>query len=259
MLYGIISDIHSNLEALQVVVDELEKREIKNVICLGDIVGYGANPNECCNIVKELSQLVILGNHDAGSTGLTNFSYFNWVAKRACIWTSQVVTPENREWLKSLPFTLELNKDLFVHASPSKPEAWKYVLSFDDAISEFQSFKNSVCFVGHSHVPVTFVEKGSSAKGARLPSVGQGCASGTKYGLIQDSKFKLEPNYRYIINSGSIGQPRDADPRVSFAIYDNKKKEVEIIRLAYDIKTAQQKILDVKLPEFLASRLALGR
>lgn len=241
MVHGIISDVHSNLEALQVVVAELKRRKITSIICLGDVVGYGANPNECCDIVRDLAQLVILGNHDAGSVGITDISYFNWVAKNACIWTNKVINPQNREWLKSLSLQSNDEDGLFVHSSPSKPEAWRYVLSFDDAISEFQTFKQSTCFVGHSHIPVTFVEKEP------------------QYGIIQDEKFKLDPKYRYIINPGSVGQPRDSDPRTSFAVYDSETGQIEIIRLPYDIKGAQQKILDAKLPEFLAHRLALGR
>ncbi|MDI6840358.1 MAG: metallophosphoesterase family protein [bacterium] len=241
MLYGIISDIHSNLEALLVVSKELKRRQIRHIICLGDIVGYGANPNECCEVIDELTDFVILGNHDAGSIGLTDLSYFNEGAKSACIWTSKVLTQKNREWLKSLPITLKNEGDLIVHSAPSNPKAWNYILSEEDAVYEFSTFEENICFVGHSHVPITFVKEDS------------------QYRTIQDYRFKLVPSYRYIINPGGVGQPRDDDPRASFAIYDKDKNEIEIIKVPYDIKSAQQKIIAAGLPKWLAVRLALGR
>lgn len=239
MRYAIISDIHSNLEALQVTVDELKRRKISKVICLGDIVGYGANPNECCNIARELSECTVMGNHDAGSTGAANLSYFNSEAREACIWTAKVLTPENKGWLRKLPLKLTYDSSFITHSSPSTPERWHYILSVNEAVDEFSFFKN-VCFIGHTHVPITFVKMGP------------------KYNIITSNKFLLSPEYQYMINPGSIGQPRDMNNQSSFAVYDFEIKEVEIVRLPYDIDSAQKKILSAGLPEHLAKRLLTG-
>ena len=241
MRYGIIGDIHSNLEAFEVVLEEISKREIDKVICLGDIVGYGANPNECIDKVRQLTDIVVMGNHDAGSIGQTDLNYFNWVAREACEWTGKVLTASNKTYLKNLDFVKREKETFIVHASPSKPAAWIYIISLDIAMQEFSHFNESICFVGHSHVPVTFVKRGA------------------RYDVIEDMHFKLDKDARYIINVGSIGQPRDFDPRASFGIYDSDEGQIEIIRLNYDIETAQQKIRKAGLPEFLATRLALGK
>jgi len=241
MQYGVISDIHSNLEAFEAALEEIDKRRIDKIICLGDIVGYGANPNECIDKVRQLTDIVVIGNHDAGSIGQTDLNYFNWVAREACGWTGRVLTASNKAYLKNLDFIKKEKGALIVHASPSKPEAWRYVTSLGIAMREFSCFNESICFVGHSHVPITFVKRGA------------------KYDVIEDTDLRLDRGVNYIINVGSIGQPRDLDPRASFGIYDSNEEQVEIIRLAYDIGTAQQKIRKAGLPEFLATRLALGR
>lgn len=244
MVNAIISDIHSNLEATIAVLDEIERRGVNKIICLGDVVGYGANPNECCDILRKVSNSVVLGNHDAGSTGITRLSYFNKIAAYACVWSARVLTRQNRRWLKTLPITLVNDTDLVVHSSPSNPTAWDYILSLEDAIKEFNAFDSHLCFVGHSHVPVTFVKKDN------------------QYDIIHPAngevKFTLDTNAQYIINPGSVGQPRDGDPRASFAIYNKERKEIEIIRVPYGIETAKQKILDARLQRFLAYRLATG-
>jgi diadenosine tetraphosphatase ApaH/serine/threonine PP2A family protein phosphatase len=241
MKYGIIGDIHSNLEAFEAVLEEIDKRKIDKITCLGDIVGYGANPNECIDKIRQLTDIVVIGNHDAGSIGQTDLNYFNWVAREACEWTGKVLTESNKVYLKSLDFVKKEKGAILVHASPSKPEAWRYVISVGMAMQEFSYFNESVCFVGHSHVPITFVKRGE------------------KYDVIEDTHFKIGRDANHIINVGSVGQPRDHDPRASFGIYDSDEGQIEIIRLAYDIGTAQQKIRKAGLPEFLATRLALGR
>jgi len=152
-----------------------------------------------------------------------------------------VLTESNKVYLKSSDFVKKEKGVFIVHASPSKPEAWRYIISVGIAMQEFSCFNESICFVGHSHVPITFIKKGE------------------KYDVIENTHFKLNQGVTYIINVGSIGQPRDNDPRASFGIYDSDEGQVEIIRLAYDIGTAQQKIRKAGLPEFLATRLALGR
>ena len=247
MVYGIISDIHSNLEAITSVFDELERRGVDKTICLGDVVGYGANPNECCDLLRESTSHIVLGNHDAGSLGLTSLRSFSKMAVSVCQWTGQTLTDENRNWLKGLPLIKEIVwahgcvPILIVHSAPKNPSQWQYILSLKNAITEFKVFSNQICFVGHSHVPCSFIEQDS------------------RYNIVESPKFTLKPDARYIINPGSIGQPRDKDSRASFAIYEPEHGKVEIVRVEYDIKGAQQKIIDAGLPEFLASRLALGK
>ena len=241
MRYGIIGDIHSNLEAFEAVLDEIDKIKVDNIICLGDIVGYGANPNECIDKVRQLTDIVVIGNHDAGSIGQTDLNYFNWAAREACRWTEKVLTESNKTYLKHLGLTKGEEQTLSVHASPSKPEAWRYITSLGVAMHEFSCFDQSICFVGHSHLPITFVKRNA------------------KFDFIKDTDFKLECGVSYIINVGSVGQPRDGDPRASFGLYNSDEGKVKIIRVAYDIGTAQQKIRREGLPDFLATRLAVGR
>lgn len=241
MVYGIISDIHSNLEAITAVMDELTRRTTSKIACLGDTVGYGASPNECCDLVRKTADYVVKGNHDAGSTKLISPSNFNRPAIQACAWTSKVLSTENWNWLTELPLLIENEEEVMTHSSPSNPEIWKYVISLGDAVTEFESFDFDVCFVGHSHCPVIFAEKNG------------------QYSVIEDSTFTLLSNARYIINPGSVGQPRDGDPRASFAVYDSDKRQVQIVRVPYDIAGTQKKILDAGFPDFLAQRLADGR
>ncbi len=241
MIYGIVSDLHSNFEASKTVFDELERRGVEKIICLGDIVGYAASPNECCDLVRKSASYVVLGNHDAGSVGRTSLKSFGKAAIGICQWTGKILTEENRTWLENLPLIREVNGKLMVHASPGDPSHWEYVLSLKDAITKFKIFSNRICFVGHSHVPCSFVEQDN------------------RYNVIENKKFVLKHEARYIINPGSVGQPRDGDSRASFAIYDSKNKKVEIVRIKYDIKGAQQKIIDAELPDFSASRLELGK
>ena len=242
MRIAIISDIHSNLEALNAVLDYTKTEHIDEYICTGDIVGYGANPNECIDIVKELTNRIVAGNHDFGVCNLTDTSYFNNVAKKAIEWTKKEIKNENMDFLKSLPLIIEYKNMLFVHSAPSSPARWNYILSMFDAMNEFNFFENPLCFVGHSHQPVIF-------------SINYDCEIGTSV----ENSITLNKKKRYIINSGSVGQPRDGNPKASFLIYDTDKKSITISRISYDIKKAQRKIIEVGLPSFLAERLEIGR
>lgn len=240
MRYGIISDIHSNLEALEKVLSELERESIDRYVCLGDIVGYAANPNECVELVRNLTDLVIAGNHDHAAVGLTDLGFFNPEAAKAALWTGENLKEENADYLRGLELALTLEDIVFVHSSPFHPERWYYVLSLNDAIRAFLSFKEMICFLGHSHVPATFTTRAE------------------RYGIVEQPSFKIEKEYRYVVNVGSVGQPRDYDPRACYAIYDTGEQAVGIKRVAYLIEAAQKKIKKVGLPEFFAKRLELG-
>ncbi|MCK4577090.1 metallophosphoesterase family protein [candidate division WOR-3 bacterium] len=242
MRIGILSDIHSNLEALNAVIESAKEQNVDEYICLGDIVGYGANPKECIDIIKGLTTKIVAGNHDYGVCGLTNISYFNDVAKKAIEWTKETITQDYIDFLKSLPLVLEYKEGLFVHSTPSYPDSWNYILSMYDAKREFKFFDQNFCFIGHSHQPVTFSINSEEEIGASIDDTL----------ICVDSK-------RYIANSGSVGQPRDGNPKASYLIYDIEKKSISFSRVLYDIRKCQTKILDAGLPPFLAQRLEIGR
>jgi len=239
--YALISDIHSNLEALNAVLEALEKERVDQYICLGDIVGYAADPNECTEIVREVADVAILGNHDSAALDMTRIEGFNPLARTAISWTGDTLSSKNKKYLESLSTSMVLKGGLVVHSSPSNPAMWRYIFSIDDAKMEFHHFIQRACFVGHSHQPVTFVN--------------------SKNRVIVDARARLdiEEENRYIINVGSVGQPRDLDPRASYAIYDTARKTVQIKRAEYDIETARRKIIEAGLPRFLGDRLLAGR
>ena len=237
--YAFLSDIHSNQEALEAVLEDVAGRKVDELLCLGDLVGYGANPNECVQRIRDLVSHVVVGNHDSAVVGLTDASSFNSRARRAVSWTADVIEPDHAEYLSRRPYVDRVDDLLLVHATPSEPAAWNYLLSAPAAQSEFQAFTESICFIGHSHQPVFF-------------SLDEGP------GLRTGDRLLCEPGKRYIVNVGSIGQPRDGDPRSCYAIYDADRRTVQIHRVAYDIKSAQRKILRAGLPPVLAARLSRG-
>jgi diadenosine tetraphosphatase ApaH/serine/threonine PP2A family protein phosphatase len=241
MKIGIISDIHSNLEALEVVVEELQKRRVGKIICLGDVVGYGANPNECCNFIREVADEVILGNHDAVCVGMSSIEEFNEIAKQACRWTEENLELRNKKWLKSLPLILEDGGKIFVHSTPTEPLNWDYIFSLEEGVVEFLRATFEICFVGHSHLPYIFSKKGE------------------EYKVIEKDKVRLDKKIRYIINPGSVGQPRDGDWRACFGIYDTVKGEFSFYRCNYNVEKTVSKILNAGLPHFLGERLMVGR
>lgn len=238
MKYAIISDIHSNLTALQNVIDYLKAEKIDKIICLGDVVGYGPKPNECVELIKEHCEVCLMGNHDHAVLGLTDIEYFNQYARDSVIWTQKHISPENKKFLKSLPFTHEVDEILFVHSTPIHPEEWNYIFSEQDARRNLEHLSQNLVFIGHSHIPVIFKYNGSSETTDQL-------------------ELDLQ-NERYIVNIGSIGQPRNEDPRSCFVIYDDQNQTINYIRLEYDVKKTFQEIIDNKLSPFLAMRLLHG-
>jgi predicted phosphodiesterase len=242
MIYGIISDIHGNLEALVAVLEYLEsyKKKIDKIICLGDIVGYGADPGECIRITREISNVILAGNHDFAVCEQTSVEDFNHYAKEAVLWSRNTLNKEEIDFLKKLPLMHREENADFVHSSLHRPLSWRYLFGTSDTYIDFQIMEKKILFVGHTHVPVIFEN------------------DGTEIRILNSSELSLNPNKKYIINSGSVGQPRDRDPRASFLIFDLEKNLLERIRVDYDIKEAQRKILDAGLPEVLATRLSYG-
>ncbi len=239
-MIAIISDIHSNLEALEAVLKDIKNRNIREIVCLGDIVGYGANPNECIEIIKKLNCLSVVGNHDYGVLGKESLDFFNELGAIAILWTKKVIKPENLKFLDSLPLIIEEKikgkKVIFSHANPKYPEIWEYL--YPDYTNEVFDCGDLI-FVGHSHIPFVNSEEGNL--------------------LLHEGKISLEDDKKYLINPGSVGQPRDGINKASYCIFDEKSFKIEIIRVEYDIKKAYEKIVSSGLPEWLGERLFLGR
>ncbi|MGH7680868.1 MAG: metallophosphoesterase family protein [Candidatus Eiseniibacteriota bacterium] len=240
MTTAILSDVHGNLEALDAVLAEIKRRRPKRVFCLGDVVGYGASPNECLARVREHCEVVLLGNHDAAASGGPEAARFNIYARVAAEWTAKTLTRDNREYLVKLPLTHSGSGFYLVHASPACPRDWEYLLDRFDAEPQFQYFTEPVCFIGHTHQPAVYMADPAGCKS--LP--------------VGDLTF--ESGRRYIVNVGSVGQPRDHDPRACFVVYDEAAGSIEFVRVAYDLEAAQTKIRGAQLPEVLAARLVTG-
>ena len=244
MKYFIFSDIHGNLEALKTVFQQMKEFAPDKVICLGDVVGYGPNPNECVELIDQNADLVIMGNHDHAVLGLTDITYFNQYAKIAVLWTRQVMKKENLYILRSYPFQESTGDILFVHSTPLNPGRWDYIFNPLEGRYYLQHLDEKVCFIGHSHQPVFFEqdEQGHVAHDRKA-----------------EFSLTVRDECKYIVNVGSVGQPRDGNPETSFATYDSEKQRIEVKRLPYDFKKTQQKMNEANLPVFLIERLAHGR
>ena len=238
MRLAILSDIHANLEALEAVRRAGQERGVERWVCLGDLVGYGAEPQACLEQVRAWMSPVVMGNHDQAVAGLGDLGYFNFWARRAVEWTQSRLDPEQRQYLGSLPLQVAEGEALFVHAHPVDPGGWGYVLSDAEARAALAGTPARWCFVGHSHVPL-------------ICAAGRGALAAT--GLIA-----LQPGERYLINVGSVGQPRDGDWRACFLVWDQEGETMEFVRSEYPLQEAQAKILAAGLPPFLAQRLAQG-
>jgi diadenosine tetraphosphatase ApaH/serine/threonine PP2A family protein phosphatase len=244
MRYLILSDLHSNLEASRRVLDDARSRRIDRTIVLGDIVGYGANPNEVVDLIRELRpDAIVRGNHDKAACGISEGESFSDVARAALMWTRRALTPSNLDYLRNLPAgPADPGGFLIAHGSPIDEEA--YILGELDAADVFDSLDFEVAFVGHSHFACFFMTSGGRA---RLRMMGRA-----------RHLLKMEPGVRYLINVGSVGQPRDHNPKAAYATYDAVARTVEMRRVAYDVKGAQARIEAAGLPLELAERLALG-
>lgn len=239
---GVISDIHGNYHALTAVLDVIDNLKVEKVICLGDVVGYGAMPNECINLLRDRDIPTLAGNHDHAAVGMTDTTYFNDIAKRAIQWTKDCITEENAAWLKERPYVIEISPHFyFVHASPREPKAWNYVLTFSEAREAFEEFDQDFCFIGHSHQPVV-VEK-----------------NGDDLTCPEDfASTPIKAGCRYLINVGSVGQPRDHNPAGCFVHVDLDSPLIRFTRVDYEIEAAKDAIMREDLPWELADRLSYG-
>jgi diadenosine tetraphosphatase ApaH/serine/threonine PP2A family protein phosphatase len=242
MRYGIISDVHANIEALSAVLDAFKSERIDKYVCIGDTVGYGASPNECCDLIRELSAFTILGNHDAAVAGRMDYSYYYDAARHALDAHANQLTDVNMEWLKGLPYEVREGEITFCHGSPINLEEFEYIFSTEQAARclEIWDDLGTVTFIGHSHLCKSFALTRDEVYEVVAP------------------KFVIRPEHRYIISVGSVGQPRDYDNRASYTIYDTDEKTFEFKRVAYDIDAAAQKIFDSDLERNFGNRLFLG-
>jgi predicted phosphodiesterase len=247
----LLSDIHANLEALDACLAAAPTFDV--IVNLGDIVGYGASPNEVTNRSRELGKVFVRGNHDKAATGVMNLEEFNPMAAAAALWTRNQLTPENLDWLRALPHGPVSLPGVpavqLVHGSPNDED--EYVVSLGDALAPLITLTMPLTFFGHTHLQGGFFANGSSADGFRpeYKTVGQ----------AESVSLQLKDSARYLINPGSVGQPRDGDWRAAFALFDTDQRIVHFHRTPYNLKEAQDRIFEAKLPPRLATRLAAGR
>jgi len=241
MKFAILSDIHSNLESLQVVLEHAREQKCTHYVCLGDIVGYGPNPKECLDIIRGLNCPTVMGNHDEYCATQLDLAGFNPMAAEAIKWTRDQLGEEDKAWLSGLKYVRTVESFTIVHATLDLPEKWAYVFDRLAAGASFNYQHTAVCFNGHTHVPIAFVRG----------------VTGIQAGLY--SRIKVEIGRKYFINVGSIGQPRDRNPKAAYVIFDLLNNVIELHRLDYDIGLTQKKIHQAGLPASLADRLAQGR
>ncbi len=241
MKFGVFGDIHGNLEALTAVVENLKEFGVERYICVGDIVGYGANPSECIDLVRELDSTVVAGNHDFATIEKLNIDFFNSYAREAVLWTRKQLSKEHMQYLANLNLVEKVEHEItIVHGSLNFPEMFDYIQTSYDAHLSLQALENRICFLGHSHVPVTFFQKKTVS-------------------YTMDPEIRLEEGQKALVNVGSVGQPRDENPNAAFAVYDSEEGLIRIVRIPYDIDLAGKKIVEAGLPEILAERLRYGR
>ena len=244
MRIGIFSDVHGNLDALTRVFEAYEALSIDRYVCLGDIVGYGAEPDECCTLIRERAEVTILGNHDAAVAGRMDYSYYYDAARHALDWCKERLSEENMAWLKTLPYRVDDPEHdiVYSHGNPLNPEAYEYVFALEQ-VREMLADAPKLAranFIGHSHLTKCFALNTEEA----VDVVGQ--------------RFGLREGYRYIITVGSVGQPRDYDNRACAGVYDTETETFEYLRVEYDIESAARKIVDAELALNFGKRLFLG-
>jgi predicted phosphodiesterase len=247
MRYLVLTDIHANLEALEVCLADARTRGFDQTLVLGDLVGYGADPNAVVSLVQGLEpRAIVRGNHDKVASGLEQAEGFNAVARAAALWTFEVLTPKYRDWLAALPQGPMIVDDLveICHGSPYDEDA--YIFDETDALRALKASSRPLCLFGHTHYPVTF-----TLTAGELEAVGPSSES--------ERRLELRDDVLYMVNPGAVGQPRDGDPRAAYAIVDATSKHVDLFRLEYPIEAAQAKVIEAGLPPVLAKRLSVGR
>jgi len=243
MKYGILGDIHGNLTALRAAIDCLRDIQVDTFLSMGDVVGYGAAPGACIALLRELDALVVKGNHDAAAVGQIDLLYFNQYAREAIRWTQTVLGQEDLAWLAQLPYVIDLEDCSLAHGSYHNPELFDYILSPSDADPSLDVMQRPVCFVGHTHVPVALLRLADDPH---------------RTAYTTEDFVDLRDVQKALINVGSVGQPRDDDPRAACAVFDSDEDTVTFRRVDYDIDREAERIRRAGLPAVLADRLFLG-
>ncbi len=239
--FAVLGDIHSNIEALSAVVEDARSRSVTDFVCVGDIVGYNANPNECVDLIRELNCFTVRGNHDHYCAYDESLDDFHPMAASVIAWTRRQLVGDRAQWLKALPLHAFHQGLTLVHSTLDMPERWGYVFDSIEAESHFFYQNTQICFHGHTHVPVIFQKHGANV---------------VRY---DPQNIHVSLGRKYFVNTGSVGQPRDNDSRASYCIYDPTQREIQFHRVEYDVQAAQEKIRKAGLPERLAQRISLGR
>lgn len=242
MRYGFISDVHGNIEALNVVLEHLSKQSVDRYAFLGDAVGYGPNPNEVCDRIRALDGVVILGNHDAAVAGRMDYNFYYDAARHALDWCVERITPENLAWLKALPYKVRENDVEFCHGAPVAPEMFDYLFGVEQ-VMELMDVRDQmapVTFIGHSHLTISFCLRDDLVTPMVVP------------------RIVCEPDANYIITVGSVGQPRDRDPRACCGVFDTETRVFDYHRLEYDVYAVRQKIIEAGLAPVFGERLLVG-
>jgi len=239
--HALIADIHGNLDALNAVMDDLKTQNPDTILCLGDIVGYGAQPAECLKLVRDKATHTVVGNHDIAASGDDPVEQFNEYARAAILWTRSILTSSDRHWLSNLPMLVHLDNFTIVHSSLDNPRTFDYINSISAAARCFATMEKPLCFFAHTHIPIVF-----------------------RYLAPDDIKYELPPKKEtyasglMLVNGGSVGQPRNHDPRAAYCVYDSTEQVITFHQVDYDVEAAAGKIREAGLPELLAFRLAFG-
>jgi predicted phosphodiesterase len=241
MKYGILGDIHANLEALEAVVEEMGKHGVEKYVSVGDLVGYGANPVECIDLVRnQLKAVVTAGNHDFAAVDKLNIDFFNAYARESALWTRKTLPEEHKQYIRSLKLVEYCDNFTVVHSTLYSPELFEYIQTSYDAHLSFEQQTTPLSFMGHSHVPVNFFKRKNVS-------------------FNMDTEVKLDETTKIMVNVGSIGQPRDENPDAVCVVYDSDEGLIRVTRVRYDVEKAAKKIISSGLPEILAERLKYGR
>ena len=240
MKYGILGDIHGNLEALTAVLEEMDTQGVEKYISVGDLVGYGANPIECIDTVRKLGTLVVAGNHDFAAVDKLNIDFFNTYARESAIWTRNILSEAYKNYIRSLKLVEYCDNFTVVHSTLYSPELFEYIQTSYDAHLSFEQQSTPLSFMGHSHVPVNFFKRKNVS-------------------FNMETEVRLDDQTKIMVNVGSIGQPRDENPDAVCVIYDSDEGMIRVVRVKYDVDKAARKIISAGLPEILAERLKYGR
>lgn len=242
MRMAVLSDVHANLEALEAVAADMDRQRVEKIMFLGDVIGYGADPNACVKLIARLCDIRLMGNHDYVGLGLESPQYFNVMAQQSILWTQKELDRKATELMSDFTLEAEFLNYYFVHATPENPLEWNYLLTPEEAVRNFAAFAQDFCFVGHSHLPAVFCLRPD------------GCLT-----MVRETSFHAETDCRYIINVGSVGQPRDGNHEACYLIAETDAGAFTYRRVGYNLTKAQEKMKKAHLPEFLISRLAGGK